>query len=445
MRKAKYKILVAIFLCCGLTAASFMSQRASATVPGINSIVSLDSSGNSGNGDSGTSNFGPQTIPSADGKFVAFNAKATNLVSSDTNGVQDVFLRDLTSNTTSLVSTTSSGTQMTSTSSLMAISRTGRYVLFDSYADTQLFSDNDVYLKDMQTGTLTNISTASATGTAPGVNWANQGMGVSDDGRYVLVAGITNGKFHTFMLDRTLNAWQVVDNSSNGLQNQPQTQPRSRMSCDGAFIVFESYANDLTSDTSNGYDNVFLLDTRGGNRITNITANMNGNSEHPTISCNGQYVGFASNATDIVSGVPSNTYGYFYEYDRLTGNFALLDQSSSGVVSDNASAFSNNQVSPTLSDQGNALFASGADNLAPLSMKPGSSHLAGQTYLRNIHTNTTEVLTKNSSGYDASGTAGPAWISADGKIAVLYASDDSWLVDNDTNGHLDVILAQTGL
>jgi Tol biopolymer transport system component len=94
--------------------------------------VSTDSSGNQGNF------WSCAPAISGDGRYVAFNSWATNLVPGDTNGTDDVFVKDLQTGITIRVSTDIAGAQANDSSSSAAISGDGRYVTFYSYATNLL-------------------------------------------------------------------------------------------------------------------------------------------------------------------------------------------------------------------------------------------------------------------------------------------------------------------
>ncbi|HZD04489.1 MAG TPA: hypothetical protein VE173_06215, partial [Longimicrobiales bacterium] len=109
---------------------------------------------------------------SADGRYVVFESDATNLVPGDTNTVRDIFVKDTQTGTTTRVSTTSASAPADGSSFDPAISADGRYVAFESDAtnlvpgDTNAFSD--VFVKDTQTGATTRVSTTSAGAEANG-------------------------------------------------------------------------------------------------------------------------------------------------------------------------------------------------------------------------------------------------------------------------------------
>jgi len=177
---------------------------------GTDELVSVDIDGNEGNGSSSGGAI------SADGRFVAFESSATNLVTGDTNGAPDVFVRDRQTRTTERVSVATDGTQgsspnWSSVSSDPAISADGRFVAFASHATNLVPGDTnwdyDVFVHDRQTRTTERVSVASD-GT-PGNGWSFN-PGISADGRFVafdssawnLVPGDTNGVVDVFVHDR---------------------------------------------------------------------------------------------------------------------------------------------------------------------------------------------------------------------------------------------------
>jgi Tol biopolymer transport system component len=142
--------------------------------------VSVDSAGNLGNSGS----YNPSI--SADGRFVAFSSGASNIVPGDTNNTHDIFVRDTLTNTTTRVSVDSAGNQANSNSDGPSISADGRFVAFDSDASNLVPGDTnnsyDIFVRDTLTNTTTRVSVDSA---------GNQGNSDSDrpsisaDGRFV--------------------------------------------------------------------------------------------------------------------------------------------------------------------------------------------------------------------------------------------------------------------
>ncbi len=147
---------------------------------GTTTLVSVSTGGVSGDGTS----FGSSI--SGNGRYVVFESNATNLVAGDTNGVTDIFVRDLQTNTTTRVSAAGDGTQGNQLSSQSVISADGRYVVFMSLADNLVQGDTnglrDIFLKDLVTGNVTRLSVA-ADGTE--LNDLSNTPQISADGRYV--------------------------------------------------------------------------------------------------------------------------------------------------------------------------------------------------------------------------------------------------------------------
>jgi len=123
---------------------------------------------------------------SADGRYVAFLSKASDLVANDTNGDWDVFVRDRQQGTTERVSISSAEGQATGDSWALSISADGRYVAFQSVASDLVGKDTngdwDVFVRDRQRGTTRRVSLTSAGGEAAG---SSTSPSVSADGRYV--------------------------------------------------------------------------------------------------------------------------------------------------------------------------------------------------------------------------------------------------------------------
>ncbi len=174
--------------------------------------VSVSSSGDQGNGDSGDYLYG-QTLPSlsANGRFVAFISDASNLVMGDTNQATDVFVHDRQTGTTNRVSVDSSGAQANNYCGVPSISADGRFVAFYGLASNLVPGDSnnggDAFVHDRDTGITTRVSVDSSG--VQGNAWSSGGA-VSADGRFVafystannLVPGDTNQVIDVFMHDR---------------------------------------------------------------------------------------------------------------------------------------------------------------------------------------------------------------------------------------------------
>ena len=298
--------------------------------------VSVSSGGAQGNAGS----FIPAL--SADGRFVAFKSFATNLVPGDTNGMEDTFVHDRQTGTTRRVSVGAGGVQGNGHSLNPAISADGRYVAFESDATNLVPGDTneatDVFVRDRQTGTTRRVSVSS--GGVQGNN-TSFSQALSADGRFVafrsdatnLVPGDTNGMGDVFVRDRQTGTTRRVSVSSGGAQgNNPSFS--QAISAGGRFVVFGSDATNLVPGDTNHAEDVFVHDRRTGTtrRVSAGAGGVQGNGENSPsgISAGGRFVVFWSLATNLVPGDTNNVRDIFVR-DRQTGTTRRVSVSSGGA------------------------------------------------------------------------------------------------------------------
>src|SRR5438132_1108786 len=333
MRPTQRRVLSAVTLLL-LTALGGRSAGAQTTVR-----VSVASDGTEGN------DVSLGSALSADGRFVAFDSAATDLVAGDTNGVSDVFVHDRQTGTTERVSVASDGAQGNGRSGLVtfafppALSADGRFVAFVSAAANLVASDTngatDVFVHDRQTGTTERVSVASD-GTES--NAANVGPSLSADGRFVaapalsadgrfvafdsdaanLVAGDTNGATDVFVHDRQTGTTERVSVASGGSQgNGSNAGPV--LSADGRFVAFHGTASNLVGGDTNGTTDVFVHDRQTGTteRMSVASGGTQGNgpSSGAALSADGSLVAFHGTATNLVAGDANGAYDVFV-HDR---------------------------------------------------------------------------------------------------------------------------------
>lgn len=276
---------------------------------GVTSRLSMSTGGSQGNGLSASPSI------SADGRYIAFVSAASNLVSGDSNAVNDVFVRDSVAGTTARVSLTNGGAQANGESTQPAISGNGRYVAFASMADNIVLGDTnlgaDVFVRDLVAGTTTRVSVSTQ-----GVQGLGGGSGtpsLSTDGRYVafassatnLITGDTNGKADVFIRDRTA-ATTVRASLGSGTTQANDDSYSPKLSGDGSVVVFESTASNLVTSDSNTASDIFMREIPAS--VTRlVTASSSGSqansgSNEQAISQNGRFVTFASGATNLVTG-----------------------------------------------------------------------------------------------------------------------------------------------
>jgi Tol biopolymer transport system component len=310
---------------------------------GTTTRLSKSSAGVQGNGDSYPHSISP------DGRDVAFNSRATNLVPGDTNGVSDIFVRDRQNGTTTRISKSSAGVQGDAESSDPSISPDGRYVAFNSRATNLVPGDTngawDIFVRDRQTGTTLRVSknTTGAQG-----NDASYSPSISSDGRFVafdstatnLVTGDTNGREDVFVRDRQNGTTARVSRNSAGVQgNDPSYSPS--LSSDGRYVAFYSYASNLVAGDTNAAIDIFVRDRQVGKttRVSKNTTGGQGNSGSydPVITSDGRFVVFYSSATNLVPGDTNGVEDIFVR-DRRTGTTTRVSTSSAGVQGDGDSS-----------------------------------------------------------------------------------------------------------
>jgi Tol biopolymer transport system component len=383
---------------------------------------------------------------SADGRYVTFESAATNLVAGDTNGVNDIFVRDRQTGTTTRVSKDSAGVQGDDISSFPSISADGRYVTFESAASNLVAGDtngvNDIFVRDRQTGTTTLVSKSSAgvLGDASSIH-----PSISADGRYVgfysyatnLVSGDTNIKSDIFVRDRQTGTTTRVSRNSAGVEgNGDSLYPA--ISADGRYVAFYSGSTNLVADDTNAISDIFVRDRQTGttSRVSKDSAGLEGDdgSYNPSVSADGRYVTFVSGATNLVAGDTNGIVDIFVR-DRQTGTTTRASKSSAGLEGDASSYV------PSLSTDGRYVaFDSHATNLVA-----GDINAARDIFMRDRQTGTTTLVSKDSAGVVGNGASMEPSISADGRYVAFY-SDATNLVAGDTNGMFDVFVRdrQTG-
>jgi len=190
------------------------------------------------------------------GRFVLFNSGASNLVPGDTNGTFDVFVHDRDTATTTRVSVASDGTEANGTSDGLAISDDGRFVAFQSGA-TNLVpggSGQNIYVRDRNTGTTTRISVAPG-GSGPDATVDEPS--ISADGRFVLyrsyATNLAAGGAGTLLYDQTTG----TTTKEFRIFNYPQTVA---LSGNARFLVFATFAGWYVPGDTNQLSDVFVHD-----------------------------------------------------------------------------------------------------------------------------------------------------------------------------------------
>ena len=408
---------------------------------GGNTRVSVSGAGFMANGDS---NF---PSASSDGRWVAFESVASDLVLGDTNGVGDVFVCDVQTGSITCASVSSAGVQgnyVSYTSASHALSADGRLVVFDSVASNFVPGDTnddwDVFVRDLQAGTTTCASVSS--GGLHG-NGASQMSAISAAGGHVvfasdatnLVAGDTNNSTDVFVRDLHAGTTIRASVDSAGVQGNGMSG-YSSISSDGRLVVFESYASNLVPGDTNGSCDIFLHDLQTGltTRISTDSsgAQGNGTSRLPVISADGRIVVYVSDSTNLVAGDTNNMADVFVR-DLQSGVTSRVSVSSAGGQSNGQS------YRPTISSDGRYVsFASYADNLVS-----GDFNQASDVFLHDRLTGTTTLISISSTGVEGDGDSAISSMPGDGRW-VVFGTLASNLGSGVTNGNSNILLRDRG-
>jgi Tol biopolymer transport system component len=327
-------------------------------------VVSVDPGGGFGNGES------QNPVMSADGRFVAFDSTATNLVSAGgcaTGGLRRVFIRDRLTGVTECVSVAAGGDAGNLSSSRPALSADGRFVAFESNA-TNLASPcaggRQIFVRDRTAATTTCVS-VNPGGTAAG-NASSGDAAVSGNGAVVafqsnatnLAAGVcASGVSQVFV--RVAGLTTCVSLGPNGAPGDLASS-RPVVNTDGSVVVFESSATNLAGCTADFQ--IFLRDrVRGTTECVSVAAGGvpgNGASMDAAVSDDGHVVAFLSTATNLAAPCTSGVPQVFLR-NRAAGVTTCASVSPDGTAG-NATSFD-----VALSGDGRVVaFASLATNLA---------------------------------------------------------------------------------
>ena len=417
---------------------------------GTTTLVSVNSAGaDSGNG---SSSF---PVISADGRFVAFRSRANDLDAEtpDTNGTFDIYLRDLQAGTTRLVSVNSAGIDSgNSISQFPVISADGLFVAFVSFASDLVTSDTngtrDIYVRDLQAGTTRLVSVNDA-GTDSGNSFSDIPV-ISADGLFVgfrslasdLVITDTNGNTDIYVRDLQAGTTTLVSVNSAGTDSGNFFSRQGVISADGGFVAFVSGASDLVITDTNGNTDIYVRDLQAGT-TTLVSVNSagtdsgNSGSDHPVISADGRFVAFRSLASNLDAVTPdTNVNTDIYLRDLQAGTTTLVSVNSVGTDGGNGSS-----QFPVISADGRFVGFDGA--ASDLDAVTPDTNGTQDVYLRDLQAGTTTLMSVNSAGTDSGNSASQfKVISADGRFVefVSFATDLDAMTP-DTNGQADVFVA----
>jgi Tol biopolymer transport system component len=396
-------------------------------------VISLLGSGLAASGASGGARFSP------DGNRVVFQSVAADLVTGDTNGKTDILIKNLLTRNIDRVSVNATGGQANDHSSDAVFSPDGGKVLFSSSASDLVPGDTngrqDVFVKDLATGAVTVVSVSAA-----GVqgNDLSFGFAFSPDGNSVifqsaasnLTAGDTGGHLDIFLKSLVTGVVDKISASAAGLGGDgdsfaPQFSP------DGNFVVFHSAARNLTADSVGTYE-IYLKNISTG-AVTLISKNAAGDPANqatgqPVFSPDGTRIAYSSNASNLVAG-DLNGMADIFIYDIATQATQLVSLSALGVSGNGGSYM------PRFSPDGTKIvFHSYSTNWAANDANAGAD-----LFVKDLITGEVTRVSSLPDGSAPNGYSFDGTFLPDGS-GILFASEASNLFAVDSNGVQDVFL-----
>ena len=384
---------------------------------------------------------------SADGRYVAFLSGASNLVPGDSNNIPDAFVRDLSSGVTTLVSAGArangplGGLIGIPTDSAPGITPDGGFVVFHSAATglvAGVTTTNDIYVRDMASGTMLQVSAGARTATQSVFGTANAACFnyiLSADGRFVAyeASPLTGSAGVVLRYDAQTGLTDLIH--TNAAVTATVDARSLDMTPDGRFVAFVANTNGVAGTNSC----VLAWDAQTGTS-TLASSDPSGKvpasstCDWPTLTPDGRYVVFMSSATGLVTNSLPGQY-HLYERDLQAGTTTLVDSDTNNI----GSLLSDMPV-PCLSADGRFVAFEAPDgNLVPL-----DRNRAYDVFVRDLVAGATELVSVRDAALPCLAADGPSQISlfsvsADGRYAA-FSSDADDLVDNDTNGFRDVFI-----
>lgn len=378
--------------------------------------VSVSSNGTEGN------DFSGQSAVSGNGRYVAFQSKADNLVAGDSNEKEDVFVFDRDTSTTERISLQPSGSQFPDLCSAPSLSDDGFLVAFEGRA-----TDTDaVYLRDRLASVTEGISAQS------GLSGRCFAPRLSGNGRFVAFL-CNNGEWQrVFVFDRATGTTSLVSRSTAGAPANGACE-RPSISRDGRYVAFASIADNLVGSDSNDKYDVFVHDRQTGTtrRVSVASNGAEGNDDsiEAAIAADGSAVAFASKAANLV---PSDDNGKSDVFVHTLADGVTTRAS----VNPQGNEVDKESWQPVLSADGTfVVFASLSDDLVA-----GDRNGKEDVFRRDLVTGVTVRVSVARGGGDPNEFSTQPALAADAPVVAFTSKADN-LVASDENDKEDVFVA----
>lgn len=411
---------------CACTAAPILAQA--------NKLVNVNSDGEWANNDSYYS------IISDDGRFITFQSYASNLAGTDTNNTRDIFYRDVLLGTTELVSVATNGNAGNAISLSPDMSGSGRYVAFCSIASNIVSDDTngnwDIFVRDMQTGTTERVSMYSDGSQA---TRRSDSPSISSDGRYVSFQTLepfdpadTNGENDVYVHDRVSRQTILVSTNADGTVGNGDSLS-AQLSDDATRVMFLSSATNLVMPDFNDKTDVYVKNMISGEVIrANVSSNgaqANDKTEWPSISGDGSVVVFSSRANNLVDGDSLYTWDLFAHFTSSRETVRISVRPDGGEP--NSYTFSQVGISW---DGRYVAFVSPASDIVDDDTNPYAD-----LFVRDLVDEVTMRAVFGYGGNEIDGDLSAPDITADGRF-ITYTAEAENLAIDDGNGQRDIYL-----
>jgi len=384
-----------------------------------------------------------QSTVSWNGELVLFTSLATNLVTTDTNSAVDVFLRDRVNATTERISRRPNGVQANDSSGGAMMNPIATFFTYYSFAtnlvpsDTNGFSDIFLATRDPDTAaiTLTRISKGLEGAEANGDSFLSD---LSDDGTQVLYDSAAtnlvpvddNVWSDVFWYDQDNDSTTKISISNNNTPGNARSE-RPRISADGSYAIYYSYATNLVTGDTNNEPDIFGVDL-GTFQVTRLSVGSNGSQANLgarpeyAISPDGRYIVFASDSTNLVANDTNGTTDIFL-YDRATNTTRLISVARDGARANGGS------YDPSISANGRFI----AFNTLATNLLPNDTNGIADAVVVDRFTRLVQQVASSYDGSPVDGDSGTPQFSEDG-LSVTFFSAATNLVISDTNDFTDI-------
>ena len=372
---------------------------------------------------------------SRDGRYVAFSAEGRDLVTNQISGAQNIYLRDLETRTTRLMSLNSSNQPLTNMSFTPAISGNGRYVAMATYGSGATYGMTYYVIRDALSNRLATVPFAVA---GRQVNAASPTF--SDDGQlFAYVSGYYISESPPYPHGATICLWNMISNRVDRIG--PAYGPDSgvspydlqcALSGDGRYVAFTMWATN-SSSTNKWLSQIYLMDrTTGIPNLVSVATNGTpgrGFSKFPAVSGDGRFIAYLSTASNLTASATSGNQ--LFRYDRQTGSNQLIHVALGGALPngpclDSPPAISADGRYVAFLSAASNLVASDTNGLPDLFLR---DTIAGTTTLVNV--NTDRLQDEAGVNQYASGLS----VSSDARYITFLSNGKNYLPNLGTNHH----------